>query len=36
MAVSFPEMFAVSPEMFVVFRTAADDGIFVGRQTSVN
>jgi hypothetical protein len=36
MAVSFPEMSAVSPEMFAVFRTVTDGGIFVGRQTSVN
>jgi hypothetical protein len=36
MAVSFPEKSAVSPEIFAVFRTAADGGIFVDRQTSVN
>jgi hypothetical protein len=36
MAVSFPEMSAVSPEMFAVFRIAADGGIFLDRQTSVN
>jgi hypothetical protein len=36
MAVSFPGMSAVSPEMFAAFRTAADAGIFGDRQTSVN